>query len=99
MASVLPITTVYAPSPFLTDPASALKVKILFWYVLPASVTVSLFSVMGYSLYRYTRIGKEKHPANLVSPRVAGVWTATHVQEDRHGGASWAEWLKVKELN
>ncbi|XP_046532732.1 interleukin-20 receptor subunit alpha isoform X2 [Equus quagga] len=50
----------------LKDPASALKVKILFWYVLPASVTVSLFSVMGYSLYRYTRIGKEKHPANLI---------------------------------
>lgn len=51
----------------LTDQASALKVKIIFWYVLPVSVTVFLFSVMSYSMYRYIHVGKEKHPANLVS--------------------------------
>ncbi|XP_019650630.1 interleukin-20 receptor subunit alpha isoform X2 [Ailuropoda melanoleuca] len=50
----------------LKDQASALKVKIIFWYVLPVSVTVFLFSVMGYSMYRYIHVGKEKHPANLI---------------------------------
>ncbi|XP_005389341.1 PREDICTED: interleukin-20 receptor subunit alpha isoform X3 [Chinchilla lanigera] len=50
----------------LEDPTSALKVKIIFWYVLPTSVTVFLFSVIGYSIYRYVHVGKEKHPANLI---------------------------------
>ncbi|KAM6180664.1 interleukin-20 receptor subunit alpha [Erethizon dorsatum] len=50
----------------LEDPTSALKVKIIFWYVLPTSVTVFLFSVIGYSIYRYIHVGKEKHPANLI---------------------------------
>ncbi|XP_025716914.2 interleukin-20 receptor subunit alpha [Callorhinus ursinus] len=50
----------------LKDQTSALKVKIIFWYVLPISVTVFLFSVMGYSMYRYIHVGKEKHPANLI---------------------------------
>uniref|UniRef100_A0A8C8YDX3 Interleukin-20 receptor subunit alpha n=1 Tax=Prolemur simus TaxID=1328070 RepID=A0A8C8YDX3_PROSS len=50
----------------LKDQSSELKVKIIFWYVLPISVTVFLFSVMGYSIYRYIHVGKEKHPANLI---------------------------------
>ncbi|XP_045860311.1 interleukin-20 receptor subunit alpha [Meles meles] len=50
----------------LKDQTSAVKVKIIFWYVLPISVTVFLFSVMGYSMYRYIHVGKEKHPANLI---------------------------------
>uniref|UniRef100_G1TA02 Interleukin-20 receptor subunit alpha n=1 Tax=Oryctolagus cuniculus TaxID=9986 RepID=G1TA02_RABIT len=50
----------------LQDQTSALKVKIIFWYVLPISVAVFLFSVMGYSIYRYIHVGKEKHPANLI---------------------------------
>ncbi|XP_012369556.1 interleukin-20 receptor subunit alpha isoform X2 [Octodon degus] len=50
----------------LEDPTSALKVKIIFWYVLPTSVTVFLFSVIGYSIYRYIHVGKEKHPENLI---------------------------------
>uniref|UniRef100_A0A8C9Q6A2 Interleukin-20 receptor subunit alpha n=1 Tax=Spermophilus dauricus TaxID=99837 RepID=A0A8C9Q6A2_SPEDA len=50
----------------LEDPSSALKVKIIFWYVLPISVIVFLFSVIGYSIYRYIHVGKEKHPANLI---------------------------------
>ncbi|XP_051020043.1 interleukin-20 receptor subunit alpha [Acomys russatus] len=45
---------------------SALKVKVIFWYVLPTSVLVFLFSVIGYSVYRYIRVGKEKHPSNLI---------------------------------
>ncbi|XP_019276012.2 interleukin-20 receptor subunit alpha isoform X7 [Panthera pardus] len=48
------------------DQTSALKVKIIFWYVLPISVAVFIFSVMGYSMYRYIHVGKEKHPANLI---------------------------------
>lgn len=51
----------------LTDQMSALKVKVILWYVLPTSVIVFLFSVMGYSVYRYIRVGKEKQPSNLVS--------------------------------
>ncbi|XP_059255162.1 interleukin-20 receptor subunit alpha isoform X1 [Mustela nigripes] len=50
----------------LKDQTSAVKVKIIFWYVLPISVTVFLFSVMGYSMYRYIHVGEEKHPANLI---------------------------------
>ncbi|XP_032340899.1 interleukin-20 receptor subunit alpha isoform X1 [Camelus ferus] len=50
----------------LKDQTSTLKVKIIFWYVLPISVTVFIFSVMGYSMYRYTHVGKKKHPANLI---------------------------------
>uniref|UniRef100_A0A8C0AC66 Interleukin-20 receptor subunit alpha n=1 Tax=Bos mutus grunniens TaxID=30521 RepID=A0A8C0AC66_BOSMU len=50
----------------LEDQTTALEVKIIFWYVLPISVTVFIFSVMGYSMYRYIHVGKEKHPANLV---------------------------------
>ncbi|XP_069343978.1 interleukin-20 receptor subunit alpha isoform X2 [Eulemur rufifrons] len=50
----------------MKDPSSEFKVKIIFWYVLPVSVTVFLFSVMGYSIYRYIHVGKEKHPANLI---------------------------------
>ncbi|XP_028702986.2 interleukin-20 receptor subunit alpha isoform X4 [Macaca mulatta] len=50
----------------LKDQSSEFKAKIIFWYVLPASVTVFLFSVMGYSIYRYIHVGKEKHPANLI---------------------------------
>ncbi|VFV20280.1 interleukin-20 receptor subunit [Lynx pardinus] len=49
------------------DQTSALKVKIIFWYVLPISVAVFILSVMGYSMYRYIHVGKEKHPANLDS--------------------------------
>ncbi|XP_042793353.1 interleukin-20 receptor subunit alpha isoform X3 [Panthera leo] len=52
--------------PFLENQTSALKVKIIFWYVLPISVAVFIFSVMGYSMYRYIHVGKEKHPANLI---------------------------------
>ncbi|XP_003898170.2 interleukin-20 receptor subunit alpha isoform X2 [Papio anubis] len=50
----------------LKDQSSEFKAKIIFWYVLPMSVTVFLFSVMGYSIYRYIHVGKEKHPANLI---------------------------------
>ncbi|XP_025278169.1 interleukin-20 receptor subunit alpha isoform X2 [Canis lupus dingo] len=50
----------------LKDQTSALRVKIIFWYVLPISVTVFLFSAMGYFMYRYIHVGKEKHPANLI---------------------------------
>ncbi|XFG03717.1 hypothetical protein AB1E19_007341 [Capra hircus] len=50
----------------LEDQTTALEVKIILWYVLPISVTVFIFSVMGYSMYRYIHVGKEKHPANLV---------------------------------
>ncbi|XP_007649376.1 interleukin-20 receptor subunit alpha [Cricetulus griseus] len=50
----------------LEDEMSALKVKVIFWYVLPTSVIVFLFSVMGYSVYRYIHVGKEKHPSNLI---------------------------------
>ncbi|XP_019503638.1 PREDICTED: interleukin-20 receptor subunit alpha isoform X2 [Hipposideros armiger] len=50
----------------LKDQTSALKVKIIFWYVLPISVTVFIFFVMGFSMYRYIHVGKEKHPANLI---------------------------------
>ncbi|XP_057596185.1 interleukin-20 receptor subunit alpha isoform X8 [Hippopotamus amphibius kiboko] len=50
----------------LKDQTSALKVKIIFWYILPISITVCIFSVMGYSMYRYTHVSKEKYPANLI---------------------------------
>ncbi|XP_036024945.1 interleukin-20 receptor subunit alpha isoform X2 [Onychomys torridus] len=50
----------------LEDQMSALKVKVIFWYVLPTSVIVFLFSVIGYSVYRYIHVGKEKHPSNLI---------------------------------
>ncbi|XP_068407468.1 interleukin-20 receptor subunit alpha isoform X2 [Eschrichtius robustus] len=50
----------------LKDQTSTLKVKIILCYVLPISVTVFIFSVMCYSMYRYTHVSKEKHPANLV---------------------------------
>ncbi|XP_057596189.1 interleukin-20 receptor subunit alpha isoform X12 [Hippopotamus amphibius kiboko] len=52
--------------PFLENQTSALKVKIIFWYILPISITVCIFSVMGYSMYRYTHVSKEKYPANLI---------------------------------
>lgn len=50
----------------LEDHMSALKFKVIFWYVLPTSVIVFLFSVIGYSVYHYIHAGKEKHPSNLV---------------------------------
>ncbi|XP_054424923.1 interleukin-20 receptor subunit alpha isoform X2 [Pteronotus mesoamericanus] len=50
----------------LKDQTPARKVKVIFWYVLPISVTVFIFSVMGFSVYRYIHVGKEKHPANLI---------------------------------
>ncbi|XP_051031313.1 interleukin-20 receptor subunit alpha [Phodopus roborovskii] len=50
----------------LEDQKSALKVKVIFWYVLPTSVIIFLFSVMGYSVYRYIHVGKQKHPSNLI---------------------------------
>ncbi|XP_066229243.1 interleukin-20 receptor subunit alpha isoform X1 [Saccopteryx leptura] len=50
----------------LKDQTSALKVKIILSYVLPISVTVFIFSVMGFFVYRYIHVGKEKHPANLI---------------------------------
>uniref|UniRef100_A0A8C0WEE0 Interleukin-20 receptor subunit alpha n=1 Tax=Castor canadensis TaxID=51338 RepID=A0A8C0WEE0_CASCN len=50
----------------LEDQTSGLKVKIIFWYVLPISVTIFLFSVIGYSIYRYIHVGKQKHPATLI---------------------------------
>ncbi|XP_039734923.1 interleukin-20 receptor subunit alpha isoform X2 [Pteropus medius] len=50
----------------LKDQTSALKIKIIFWYVLPTSVIVFIFFVMGFSMYRYIHVGKEKHPANLI---------------------------------
>nr|XP_024407961.2 interleukin-20 receptor subunit alpha isoform X3 [Desmodus rotundus] len=50
----------------LKDQTSAQQVKVIFWYVLPISVTMFIFSVMGFSVYRYIRVGKEKHPANLI---------------------------------
>lgn len=68
-----------------TDQTTALEVKIILWYVLPISVTVFLFSVMGYSMYRYIHVGKEKHPANLVSKGITVVKALTHLQEDRKG--------------
>lgn len=67
-----------------TDQTTALEVKIILWYVLPISVTVFIFSVMGYSMYRYIHVGKEKHPANLVSA-YCGKGIITHLQEDRKG--------------
>ncbi|XP_021077366.1 interleukin-20 receptor subunit alpha isoform X2 [Mus pahari] len=45
---------------------SAWKAKAIFWYVLLTSVIVFLFSAIGYSVYRYIHVGKEKHPENLV---------------------------------
>lgn len=50
----------------LKDQTSALKVKIILCYVLPISVTMFIFFVMGFSMYRYIHVGKEKHPANLI---------------------------------
>ncbi|KAM4865744.1 interleukin-20 receptor subunit alpha [Thomomys bottae] len=48
----------------LKDQISAFK--IIFWYVFPMSVALLLFSVIGYSIYQYIHVGKEKHPANLL---------------------------------
>ncbi|GAB1294954.1 Interleukin-20 receptor subunit alpha [Apodemus speciosus] len=45
---------------------SSRKVKVIFWYVLPTSIIVFLFSAICYSVWRYIHVGKEKHPANLV---------------------------------
>uniref|UniRef100_A0A8C6N4G8 Interleukin-20 receptor subunit alpha n=1 Tax=Mus spicilegus TaxID=10103 RepID=A0A8C6N4G8_MUSSI len=45
---------------------SAWKAKVIFWYVFLTSVIVFLFSAIGYLVYRYIHVGKEKHPANLV---------------------------------
>ncbi|XP_006885014.1 PREDICTED: interleukin-20 receptor subunit alpha [Elephantulus edwardii] len=50
----------------LKDQASALKIKIIFYYVLPVSVAMFIFAAMGYSMYKYIHVGKEKHPKNLV---------------------------------
>ncbi|KAF6114211.1 interleukin 20 receptor subunit alpha [Phyllostomus discolor] len=50
----------------LKDQTSAWQVKVIFWYVLPISVTMFILSVMGFSVYRYIHFGKEKHPANLI---------------------------------
>ncbi|XP_042553188.1 interleukin-20 receptor subunit alpha isoform X1 [Dipodomys spectabilis] len=50
----------------LQDQTSTLKVKIIFWYVLPISVVLFLFSGIGCSIYRYIHVGKEKHPENLI---------------------------------
>ncbi|XP_004609065.2 interleukin-20 receptor subunit alpha [Sorex araneus] len=50
----------------LKDQTPTLKVKIIFWYILPISITVFIFSVMGYFMYRYIHLGKEKHPENLI---------------------------------
>ncbi|KAM7137242.1 interleukin-20 receptor subunit alpha [Molossus nigricans] len=50
----------------LKGQTSTLKIKIIFWYVLPISVTVFIFSVMGFSMYRYIHVGKKEHPANLI---------------------------------
>ncbi|XP_055455198.1 interleukin-20 receptor subunit alpha isoform X2 [Psammomys obesus] len=45
---------------------SSLTVRVIFWYILPTSLAVFLFSVIGYSVYRYIYVGKEKHPSNLI---------------------------------
>ncbi|XP_007944496.1 interleukin-20 receptor subunit alpha [Orycteropus afer afer] len=50
----------------LKDQTSAMKIKIIFCYVLPISITMFIFSVMGYSIYRYIHVGKQKHPENLI---------------------------------
>ncbi|XP_051853794.1 interleukin-20 receptor subunit alpha [Antechinus flavipes] len=50
----------------LKDKTSELKVRIILFYVLPIFVTAFIFSVIGYSTYRYVHIGKEKQPTNLV---------------------------------
>ncbi|XP_074165836.1 interleukin-20 receptor subunit alpha [Sminthopsis crassicaudata] len=50
----------------LKDKTSELKVRIILFYVLPIFVTAFIFSVIGYSMYRYVHIGKEKQPTNLV---------------------------------
>ncbi|XP_044530557.1 interleukin-20 receptor subunit alpha [Gracilinanus agilis] len=50
----------------LKDQTSELKVKIILCYVLPISVTAFIFLVIGYSMYRYIHVGKEKQPTNLV---------------------------------
>ncbi|KAM9233545.1 interleukin-20 receptor subunit alpha isoform 2-T2 [Dugong dugon] len=50
----------------LKDQTLALKIKIIFCYVLPISVTMFVFAVLGYSMYRYIHVGKEKHPENLI---------------------------------
>ncbi|XP_043859426.1 interleukin-20 receptor subunit alpha [Dromiciops gliroides] len=50
----------------LKDQTSELKIKIILCYILPISVTAFIFSVIGYSMYRYIHIGKEKRPTNLV---------------------------------
>jgi hypothetical protein len=68
----------------ITVQTSAWKAKVIFWYVFLTSVIVFLFSAIGYLVYRYIHVGKEKHPANLVStclgPRLSGQ------QEERRGG-------------
>ncbi|XP_004702205.1 interleukin-20 receptor subunit alpha [Echinops telfairi] len=50
----------------LKDQTQEWKIKIIFCYVLPISVTVFLFSVMCYAVYRYVHVGKEKRPGNLI---------------------------------
>ncbi|XP_038628023.1 interleukin-20 receptor subunit alpha [Tachyglossus aculeatus] len=50
----------------LKDQASELTTKIMFWYVLPVIITAFIISVMGYHMYRYIRVGKQKHPPNLI---------------------------------
>ncbi|XP_075410017.1 interleukin-20 receptor subunit alpha [Tenrec ecaudatus] len=50
----------------LKDQTQQLKTKIIFCYVLPISVTVFLFSVMFYAMYRYVHVGNEKRPENLI---------------------------------
>ncbi|XP_055982255.1 interleukin-20 receptor subunit alpha [Sorex fumeus] len=50
----------------LKDQTLTLKVKIILWYIMPISITVFIFSVMGYFMYRYIHLGKEKHPENLI---------------------------------
>ncbi|XP_049643985.1 interleukin-20 receptor subunit alpha isoform X1 [Suncus etruscus] len=48
------------------DQTPALKIKIIFQYILPISITVFIFSVVGFSMYKYIHLGKEKHPENLI---------------------------------
>ncbi|XP_077000235.1 interleukin-20 receptor subunit alpha isoform X2 [Tamandua tetradactyla] len=50
----------------LKDQAAVWEVKIIFWYVLPVSIIMVIFSTMGYFMYRYIHVGKEEHPENLI---------------------------------
>ncbi|XP_006834776.1 PREDICTED: interleukin-20 receptor subunit alpha [Chrysochloris asiatica] len=50
----------------LKDRTLELKIKIILYYVLPISICVVIFFVMGYSMYRYIHVGKEKQPENLI---------------------------------